>query len=168
MVPMQTLLPLASEIGMLLKARRETVAVSESSSGGLISAALLSVPGASAYYRGGGVIYTPQAFRGLMDLGRADMPDGMRSSTEPYACLLARTIRGKLDADWGLCETGASGPGGNGYGDAAGHTCVALAGHGADGPQEISRTLETGLADREANMRHFAVEALSLLHEALV
>lgn len=166
---MQTLLPLASEIGMLLKARRETVAVSESSSGGLISAALLSVPGASAYYRGGGVIYTPQAFRGLMDLGRADMPDGMRSSTEPYACLLARTIRGKLDADWGLCETGASGPGGNGYGDAAGHTCVALAGHGADdGPQEISRTLETGLADREANMRHFAVEALSLLHEALV
>ncbi len=164
MSAMQTLLPLASDIGMRLKARRETVAVSESSSGGLISAALLSVAGASAYYRGGGVIYTPQAFRGLMGLGRADMPEGMRSSTEPYARMMARTIRGKLDADWGLCETGASGPSGNGYGDAAGHTCVALSG----AQIEISRTLETGLPDREANMRLFALEALTLLHEALL
>ena len=160
---MQNLIPLASDIGTLLKARGQTVAVSESSSGGLISAALLAVPGASAWYRGGGVIYTRQAFRGLLGLGREDLGD-MRSSSEPYARLLARTIRGKLQADWGLCETGAAGPGGNMYGDAAGHTCVAVAGP-AD--IEVSRTLETGFDDREENMRRFALEAMDLLHAAL-
>jgi len=160
---METLLPLASEIGARLKERGETVAISESSAGGLVSAALLAVPGASAYYRGGGVIYTRQAFRGLLGLGREDLGD-MRSSTEPYARLLARTIRGKLDADWGLCETGAAGPSGNMYGDASGHTCVALAGPNS---LEVSRTLETGLADREVNMRRFAMEALELLMDAL-
>ena len=160
---MQTLIPIAAEIGAKLKARGETVAVSESSSGGLISAAFLAAPGASKFYRGGGVVYTPQAFRGLLDLGRADMEE-LRSSTEPYALLLARTIRGRLDATWGLTETGASGPTGNGYGDAAGHTCVGLVGERAF---EISRTLETGLSDREANMRLFAQEALHLLRDAL-
>jgi len=160
---MQTLLPLAAGIGEILKARRQTVAISESSAGGLISAALLAAPGASRFYRGGGVIYTPQAFRGLLGLTREDLGD-LRSSTEPYARLLAATIRGKLDADWGLCETGAAGPTGNMYGDAAGHTCVALA--GPDGVI-LSRTLETGLADREANMRLFAAEALDLLKGAL-
>jgi nicotinamide-nucleotide amidase len=160
---MQSLLPLAADIGARLKARGETVAVSESSAGGLISAALLAAPGASAWYRGGGVIYTPQAFRGLLGLRREDL-GGLRSSTEPYARLLARTIAGKLDAHWGLCETGASGPTGNGYGDAAGHTCVALAG---PGKFEVSRTLETGLTDRPENMRRFAEEALILLQSAL-
>jgi len=156
---MQTLIPIAQQIAVRLIARSETVAVSESSSGGLISAALLAVPGASAYYRGGGVIYTPSAFKGLMQLKREDI-DGMRSSTEPYARFMAGTIRTKLRATWGLCETGASGPSGNGYGDAAGHTCVALIGE-----TETSRTLETGLNDREANMRLFAKEALNLLLE---
>lgn len=160
---MQTLIPLAADIGTLLKERGETVAISESSAGGLISAALLAVPGASAFYRGGGVIYTPQAFRGLLGLTRDDLGD-LRSSTEPYARLLARTVRGKLRADWGLCETGASGPGGNMYGDAAGHTCVAVVGPGG---LEFSRTLETGLDDREDNMRRFALDALDLLHAAL-
>lgn len=160
---MQALLPLAADIGERLKGRGETVAISESSAGGLISAALLAVPGASSYYRGGGVIYTPQAFRGLLDLTRDDLGD-LRSSTEPYARLLARTIRGKLRADWGLCETGASGPTGNPYGDAAGHTCVGLVGPGGI---QVSRTLETGLDDRVENMRRFALEALDLLHAAL-
>lgn len=160
---METLLPLGAEIGRRLKERGETVAVSESSAGGLISAAILAEPGASSWYRGGGVIYTRQAFRGLLGLGREDLGD-RRSSTEPYAQLLAGVIRGKLDADWGLCETGASGPTGNGYGDAAGHTCVALAGPGG---LLVSRTLETGLSDRAVNMRLFAREALELLHAAL-
>ena len=160
---MQTLLPLAAEIGDMLKARRETVAISESSAGGLISAALLAAPGASRYYRGGGVVYTAQAFRGLLGLTREDLGD-KRSSSEPYARLLAGRVRERLEADWGLCETGASGPTGNMYGDAAGHTCVALA--GPDGLL-ISRTLETGLSDREANMRLFAAEALDLMRGAL-
>lgn len=160
---MQTLLPLAAEIGERLKGRRQTVAISESSAGGLISAALLAAPGASRFYRGGGVIYTPQAFRGLLGLTREDLGE-MRSSTEPYACLLARTIRERLNADWGLCETGAAGPAGNMYGDAAGHTCVAVAGPSGF---VLSRTLETGLADREVNMRLFAAEALDMLKSGL-
>ncbi|MBK8199088.1 MAG: CinA family protein [Acidobacteria bacterium] len=160
---MQSLLPLAAEIGARLKARGETVAISESSAGGLISAAILAAPGASNWYRGGGVIYTRQAFRGLLGLGKEDLGD-MRSSTEPYARLLARTIRGKLDAHWGLSETGAAGPDGNPYGDAAGHTCVGLAG---PGKFEASRTLETGLSDRAENMRLFARDALEFLHAAL-
>lgn len=160
---MQTLLPLAAEIGDILKARRETVAISESSAGGLISAALLAAPGASRFYRGGGVIYTPQAFRGLLGLTREELGD-KRSSSEPYAQLLAQKIRTRLEADWGLCETGASGPTGNMYGDAAGHTCVALSGPGGI---LVSRTLETGISDREANMRLFAAEALDLLRAGL-
>ncbi|MFN7056116.1 CinA family protein [Hyphomonas sp.] len=160
---MDTLLPLAAETGAVLAARRQTVAISESSAGGLVSAALLAAPGASRFYRGGGVIYTPQAFRGLLGLTREDLGD-MRSSTKPYARMLAGTIRTKRDADWGLCETGAAGPTGNMYGDAAGHTCVALS-----GPEGVilSRTLETGLSDRTENMRLFAAEALTLLREAL-
>ena len=120
------------------------------------------MPGASSYYRGGGVIYAPAAFRGLLGLSKDDLGD-MRSSSEPYARFLAGTIREKLRADLGLCETGAAGPSGNGYGDAAGHTCVALNGDGID----VSRTLETGLSDRAHNMELFAYEALSLLKEQL-
>ncbi len=156
---MNTLIPIAEEIAVRLKRKGQTVAVSESSAGGLISAALLAVPGASAYYRGGGVIYTPKAFKHLLGLTREDLGD-RRSSTEPYAELLAVTIRNKLGADWGLCETGASGPTGNMYGDAAGHTCIGIC-----GPNDFlySRTLETGLSDRTENMRRFAKEALEVL-----
>ncbi|MEL6725671.1 MAG: CinA family protein [Pseudomonadota bacterium] len=163
---MDALIPLAEDIGAKLKARGETVGISESSSGGLISAALLSVSGASTFYRGGGVIYTPQAFRGLMGLTRNDI-EGMRSSSEPYARFMAGTIRDRVRATWGLCETGASGPSGNAYGDAAGHTCVAVSGGPEDAPVEISRTLETGLSDRQENMWLFAKEALTLLNETL-
>lgn len=159
---MERLFPLAESVGAKLLARGETVAISESSSGGLISAALLAVPGASRFYRGAGIIYTPQAFKGLMGLSRDDLQD-FRSSTEPYALLMARSIRGKLRADWGLCETGASGPSGNGYGDAAGHVCAGVIGDGV----EISRTVETGLSDRKENMYLFAEVALTLLAEQL-
>ena len=116
----QELTTLAAAIAARLKERKETVAVAESSAGGLISAALLAVPGASAYFLGGGVIYTQAARRGLLQV-----PDeavkGIRSSTEAYALVKARTIRDRLGATWGLAETGASGPTGNRYGDAAGH-----------------------------------------------
>ena len=154
---MQSLIPIAEEVGSLLLAKRQTVAISESSSGGLISAALLAVAGASRFYRGSGVIYTPQAFRGLMGLTRDDLGD-MRSSTQPYARLMARTIREKLKADWGLCETGAAGPSGNGYGDPAGHSCLALA--GGEPYMEWSDTLQTGSSDRVENMYAFARHAL--------
>ena len=158
---MDTLLPQATRIAALLKARKQTIAVTESSAGGLLAATLLAVPGASAYFLGGAVVYTKKARKVLMDIGDAEM-QGLRSSSEPYAMLLARTSRARFETTWGLAETGASGPSGNTYGDAAGHTCVAVS-----GPIEKVVTLETGSADRVANMRAFTQAALSLLEEAL-
>jgi len=158
---MDTLMPLAEQAAVLLKDRKETIAVAESSTGGLIAAALLAVPGASAYFLGGAVVYTRQARRILMEIPDSAMA-GMRSASEPYARLLARTAQQRFSVSWGLAETGATGPTGNRYGDAAGHCCLALA-----GPVEKAITLETGKADRRQNMRLFAAEALRLLVEHL-
>ena len=158
---MDQLMSLAAEVGEALKARGEKVAVAESSSGGLISAALLSVPGASAYYLGGAVVYTPKARVMLMEIPREAL-EGMRSASEPYALLLARTQRERFGATWGISETGAAGPTGNGDGDAAGHTCIAVS-----GPVEMAFTLETGESDRAANMNAFAAAALEMLKRAM-
>jgi nicotinamide-nucleotide amidase len=158
---MQSLLPLSEAIGELLKERKETVAVAESSTGGLIAAALLAVPGASAYFVGGAVLYTHKARGALLGIELAAHP-GMRASTELYALLCATTMRERLGTVWGIGESGATGPTGNRYGDAAGHSCIAIC-----GPQTRSITLETGSAEREANMWRFAREALALFEAVL-
>ena len=158
---MQSLLPLAEKIGARLIERRETIAVAESSTGGLIAAALLAMPGASAYFVGGAVVYTKAARAALIGIGDADM-QGLRPATEPYSMLIAQRVRGRLGATWGLGETGATGPSGNRYGDPAGHSCMAIA-----GPVERAVTLQTGSADRRANMGAFAKRALGLLLETL-
>ncbi len=158
---MSELAPIAAAAAALLVQSRQTVAVSESSAGGLISAALLAIPGASAYFQGGGVIYTQNARRALLGIADESVK-GVRSSTQAYALLGARTVREKLGTTWGLAETGASGPTGNRYGDAAGHACIAVA-----GPVERVITLETANADREANMWVFTRAALDLLRSCL-
>jgi len=156
-----SLTAMGETIGGLLKARQETVAVAESSTGGLIAASLLAVPGASAYFVGGGVIYTHKVREALLGIELADHP-GMRASTEPYALLCATTMRERLGTVWGIGETGAAGPTGNRYGDAAGHSCIAIV-----GPQTRTITLETGKAEREDNMWRFAREALALFEQVL-
>ena len=158
---MSSLAPMAEAVGRLLKARNKTVAVSESSTGGLICAALLAVPGASAFFLGGGVIYTHKAREVLLRTDLEDRP-GMRPSTEAYALLQATAIRDLLGTDWGIGETGAAGPSGNRYGDPAGHSCIAVC-----GPGTRSMTLETGRADREENMWRFARQALEMFEDVL-
>src|SRR5438309_4721068 len=158
---MKELVTIAEKIAAQLIARKQTIAVAESSTGGLISAALLGVAGASAYFLGGAVVYTRDARRALLGISDATMT-GMRSASEPYAQLLARCVRERHGATWGLAETGATGPTGNRYGDAAGHACIAVA-----GPVERVITLETGHDDREKNMWAFAKRALELLETAL-
>ena len=148
---------LASNIAAALKARGQTLAVVESSAGGLINAAMVAVPGASAYYLGGCIVYTAASREGLLGISALNM-SGVRSASEPYASLIAERVRAKLGATWGLSETGASGPSGNRYGDAAGHACFAVR-----GPVDAVVTLETRSTDREANMRAFARHALELL-----
>lgn len=160
----------AGRVAVELKARGQTIAVGESAAGGLITAALLAVPGASAYCRGGLVIYTRNALLSLKAVDLARLAT-MRASTEAYACFEAHTLRTHFETDWGLGETGAAGPTGNKYGDAAGHACVAVAGPGlglATGAiGERSRTLETGSTDRLGNMQAFAAAALLLMAETL-
>ncbi len=158
---MKALLPLAQIIAQRLIARRETIAVAESSTGGLIAAALLAVPGASAYFLGGAVVYTKAARAALLAIGDADM-EGLRAATETYALLIAERMRERHGAVWGLGETGATGPTGNRYGDPAGHTCIAVS-----GPVERAITLRTGSAERMANMEAFAKRALELLVEVI-
>ena len=158
---MQDLLPRAERISRLLKERGETIVVAESSTGGLISAALLAMPGASAYFLGGAIVYTLAARKALMDLGDISAL-GLRAASEPYARLLAQTARSRFSSTWALAESGATGPTGNRYGDAAGHCCLAVA-----GPVERAVTLETGSSDRVANMRTFSAAALDLLAQAL-
>ena len=158
---MPTLTEMSSSLGELLKRTGQTLAVSESAGGGLISATLVAVPGASAYYVGGVVVYTRIAQRGLPQVPDQAM-EGIRASSEPYAILNARTVRESLGTTWALSETGASGPTGNRYGDSAGHSCIAVA-----GPVERAITVETGDSDREANMWKFAAAALELLEECV-
>src|SRR4249919_2861443 len=158
---MKELVTIAEKIATQLIVRKQTISVAESSTGGLISAALLSVPGASAYFLGGAVVYTRDARRLLMDIPDEAMK-GIRSASEPYAQLLARQMRQRFATDWGLSETGATGPTGNRYGDAAGHSCMGVAGLEAS-----AMTLETGSADRLANMHVFASTALTFLLQNL-
>lgn len=158
---MEKLLPLAEKAAALLKARKQTIAVAESSAGGLINAALLALPGASAYCKGGMVAYTRDAMLGLRDV-TPEMLAGVRGGTEASAAFRARTIRERLNADWGLSESGASGPTGSRYGYAAGH-CVM----GVSGSVEKAITLETASGDRIANMYAFSEAALKLLIECL-
>src|SRR3954454_20600757 len=159
---MHDLVPIAQLIAAKLIEQRQTIAIAESSTGGLISAALLAVPGASAYYLGGAVVYTREARRTLMDIPDEAMK-GIRSASEAYAKLLASQIRQRFSTDWGLSETGATGPTGNRYGDAAGHSCMAIAGSS----EHLPMTLETGSADRLANMHVFASTALNFFLQKL-
>lgn len=158
---MKVLLPLAEKIAARLIARKETIAIAESSTGGLVAAALLAVPGASAYFLGGAVVYTKTSRAALLGIGDVEM-QGLRPATEAYSLLIARSIRERHGATWGFGETGAAGPSGNRYGDPAGHTCLAAA-----GPTERAITLRTGNSDRLANMNAFAKRSLELLVELI-
>jgi PncC family amidohydrolase len=158
---MRDLTVMGQSVGALLKERKHTIAVAESSAGGLISAVLVAVPGASAFFLGGGVIYTLEARRTLLNL-KDDALTGVRASTEEYALRMARAVRQHLATTWGLSETGATGPTGNRYGDSAGHACIAVA-----GPVEQVITVETRQSGREANMWTFTAAALELLETSL-
>jgi nicotinamide-nucleotide amidase len=159
---MDSLTDLTRTLGAALLQAKQTVAVAESSAAGLISAALLAVPGASAFYRGGVVCYTIYARQALLGITDAEMA-GMRASTEPYALLLAKKVRERLGTDWGVGETGATGPTGNRYGDAAGHACIAVIGPGT----ERVLTLESRQRGREPNMWCFTRAALELLEDSV-
>jgi PncC family amidohydrolase len=164
----QELLPQAERIAAKLKARNETISIAESSTAGLISAALLAIPGASAYFLGGAVVYTRQSRSELLAVTEQELT-GITPSTEAYALLFARKIRERLNTTWSLGETGTAGPTGSRYGHAAGHSCIAVIGRtiGGDRNGEWKMTVETGNSDRLDNMRAFSIAALDLLEKGL-
>ena len=155
------LLTAGAVCGELLRARGETVATGEGSCGGLISTALLAVPGASAYFLGGSVIYTKHALDGLLT-GQVERPPKLRGASEPWVMHLAEAARTHIGATWGIGEGGATGPSGNPYGDPAGHAWV-----GVSGPVDASRHVLTGDDDRAANMVAFAIAGLDLFADTL-
>ncbi len=154
---MELPMDIATEVGAMLKVRKESIAVAESSAGGLIAANLLAVPGASRYFVAGSVVYTQNARDLLMAITDAEMAD-KRSSSEPYAALLAQKLLDRHNTTWALAETGAAGPTGNSYGDPAGLSCIAVA-----GPDQFVHTITTGSDDRAQNMQTFARAALETL-----
>ena len=164
--PNSTTLPslaeIAQRVGAALKERKQTVAVVESSAGGLVSAALLAVPGASSYFLGGAVVYSRRAGKALLGLTPDDVA-GMRAETEPYALMVAGKVRDMHRASWGISESGAAGPSGSPYGDAPGHVCIAVV-----GAASVSKTIATGNDDRAANMDLFARHLLVLFEETLL
>src|ERR1700737_2680436 len=159
---MKDLVPLAEKVARLLTARKQSIIIAESSTAGLISAALLAIPGASAYFLGGAVVYTRQSRTELLGVTEQELT-GITPSTEAYALLFARKTRGKLATTWSVGETGTAGPTGSRYGHAAGHSCIAVIGPGG----ERSITVETGNNDRLDNMRVFSIAALDLLEKGL-
>ncbi len=159
---MQDLIPRAHKIAAVLVARHETITIAESSTGGLISAALLGIPGASAYFLGGSVVYTLKARRELLGLAD-DAFKGIRTVTEQAALILGRAARERLSANWSIAEIGVAGPTGSRYGDPPGHSCIAVVGNSI----ERSLTVETSSADRLSNMNAFAATALDLLADAM-
>ncbi|MCX7380785.1 MAG: CinA family protein [Alphaproteobacteria bacterium] len=159
---MDSLKPVAHRIAAILKERKQTLSIAEGSAGGLMSAAMLAVPGASAYFMGGAVVYTRVARRVLLNLSDDDMR-AVRPSTANYSRLMADACRSRFATDWAIAESGATGPTGNRYGDAAGHAAIAVS-----GPVALDLVLETGHGDREGNMRAFAQAALELLERALI
>ena len=158
---MKDLLPLGEQIGARLKARKETIVVAESATGGLISAALLAVPGASAYFVGGGVFYTRKSVLAMKDT-REEMFSGIRGASEAWSMMLARAMKERCSTVWAIGESGAAGPTGNRYGDSPGHSCIAVC-----GPVERTITIETGSSDRVANMHAFSAAALKLFAEVI-
>ncbi|ATE66959.1 CinA family protein [Rhizorhabdus dicambivorans] len=156
------LFPLAARAAAMLRERGQTIAVADGATGGLISAGLLTVSGATDFCRGGGVIYSLRGRNVLLGLGREELA-GMESATEPYALLQARAIRDRFGSDWGIAETGSAGPLTHPRGVPAGRSAIAVAGPGV----EIARTIETGDSDRIANMGAFAMAALELLVDVL-
>ena len=157
---MKLLTQMAEQIAHLLRKRGDTVVVAETSTGGLLSSALLAVPGASAYYKGGSVLYIYESRKILLGMTGADV-EGLTPMSEAMVMAFANKARAQFDATWAIAELGIAGPTGVVYGE-AGTSVIGIA-----GPHPVSALFETGSAEREANMRQFAGHGLDLLHRAL-
>ena len=153
---------LCADIASTLVTSGHSVSIAESSTGGLIAANLLSVAGASSYFRGGSVIYARESRHAFLDLDVIKLK-GLKPLTEPMVAEFAHAARLKLDATWGIAELGAAGPAGTPYGHAPGTSVI-----GISGPVDASITVETFSENREENMALFTEAALTLFNTTLM
>ncbi|MRR17423.1 MAG: CinA family protein [Deltaproteobacteria bacterium] len=145
---------LAREIAVHLAAANEKLAVAESSSGGLVSACLLSVPGASSFFIGGAVLYSYRIREQIVALGRKEH-QRYGGSTPELILDIALKFKEKTGADWVIGEGGAAGPSQSPYGHNAGYTALAVA-----GPICRTKIIETGKSARIGNMSEFTTALL--------
>lgn len=152
----------------------ETVAVAETSAGGLIAASLLAQKGASKFFKGGVVPYSKSAKAALLGL---DASTSAPTSTEPHALELAEAARAALGADWGVGETGVAGPTANSRGVAPGVCALGVVGPGGLRmsmmlwpDDKLSASDAYGQADkvpRREAMECFSAQGVALLGDAL-
>ncbi|KAL8823958.1 MAG: hypothetical protein Q9191_005413 [Dirinaria sp. TL-2023a] len=162
--PPSPLKPLLSEISSLLKQRKETVSIAETASGGLISASLLSTPGASAFYKGGLTLYTLESRVAFAGWTQEDI-EKYKGPTPGVVAGLAENVRSKLGSTYTVCESGTAGPtGGSTRNRTPGYVALAVAAEQGTFTREVE-TARGG--DREANMVAFATEGLQLLREVI-
>jgi len=162
--PPQDVRAIVAEVAALLKERKETVSVAETAAGGIISASILSTPGASGIYKGGLTLYTLEsriAFAGWTQ----DNIKAYKGPTTDVVAGLATNVRSTLGSTYTLSESGTAGPtGGNTPNRTPGYVALAVATANGTYKKELS----TGLGgDREGNMIAFAVEALTLLRDVI-
>ena len=155
-----TLTHMAEEVAELLRRRGDTIVVAETSTGGLISSALLAVPGASTYYKGGSVLYTYESRKKLLGIKGQDV-EGLAPMSETMVMAFAQKAQAQFASTWAIAELGIAGPTGVAYGE-AGSSVIGIA-----GPNPVSALLNTGSSEREDNMWLFTAHALTLLCKAL-
>ncbi|KAL8837114.1 MAG: hypothetical protein Q9176_005856 [Flavoplaca citrina] len=164
--PPSSIRPLLKEVTSLLTSRNESISIAETAAGGIISASLLSVPGASKFYRGGLTLYTLESriqFAGWTE-------ENKKNYNGPNAEVvsgLAKNVRQRLGSTYCLCESGTAGPGGSGTTPNRKPDFVALAVASEDGVVTEETTTGTN-GDREKNMVEFARLGLELLKRVLV
>ena len=152
---------LAKDIAPILTGNNETLSVAESSAGGLISACLLSIPGASSFFVGGSVLYSYKIRRELVGMGKEEHRI-YGGSTPELILEMAQRFRNRIGTDWVIGEGGAAGPSKSPYGHNAGYTALAIA-----GPISRTKSIETGKSDRIENMSEFATALLSFFLDVL-
>jgi len=100
---------LAAVVVAALRQRSQTLATAESLTGGLVGATLTDVPGASAVYRGGLIVYATELKAELTGVSAKTLAeDGPVAAST--AAQLARGAASVCGADWGLATTGVAGP----------------------------------------------------------
>lgn len=153
---------LESRVLSLLEDRRETLAVAESLTGGLIQQRLTSVPGASKVFVGGVVSYSNEAKKHLLNVSPETL-DQVSAVSAEVAEQMAHGVRHSLQANWGLSTTGVAGPGADSLGHPEGLTYV-----GWDGPFGPGTQVYTFGMGREINRSRAAQAALTQLYRLLV